>query len=312
MNRALIFPINMALFVLCCFLAGRMIAAVTGEVLAPEATASLALAPVPPLVDRSWDARQIIITRNAFNASTLTPTAALPTEEEEYAKTKLPLRLLGTAAHEEATYSWAAIEDLETREHHVVRVGERLKGRADVLRIERRRIVLQNGARREELALEGDEGKKTRRPSSRAAARRPSSRAPRGARAARPPRTRSAAVTNPRVERLGENRFAVDRQEMQNLAANPAALLSSNQARILPKYENGQMVGLQVNAIQAGSVWQQIGVRDGDTITEFNGVQISGQEGGQALLQQLSSADEIAVKVLGRDGQERVVNGQLQ
>ena len=90
MNRALIFPINMALFVLCCFLAGRMIAAVTGEVLAPQAAASLPLAASAPEIDRSWDARQIIITRNAFNASTLTPTAALPTAEEEYAKTKPP------------------------------------------------------------------------------------------------------------------------------------------------------------------------------------------------------------------------------
>ena len=63
---------------------------------------------------------------------------------------------------------------------------------------------------------------------------------------------------------------------MDSVANNPAALFS--QARILPKYENGQMVGVQVNAIKAGSLFQQIGLQDGDTITEFNGIQVTGQQ----------------------------------
>ena len=124
---------------------------------------------------------------------------------------------------------------------------------APLLRIERRRIVLQNGSRREELALEQDEGKATR-------ARGRTQRRPRAARATRPPRAARAArptppraAARPQVERLAENRFAVTRSDVQNLASNPSSLLNSSQGRILPKYENGQMVGFQVNAIRPGS-----------------------------------------------------------
>lgn len=297
MSRALVMGINLALVVLCCFLAARMIAAVSGELLAPEAAPPASLAAVAPTVDRSWEARQIIITRNPFNASTLAPKAALPDEDEEYAKTKLPLRLLGTAAHEEPSLSWAAVEDKESREHMVVKVGQRLKNRADVLRIERRRIVLQNGARREELALEDDGSSKARKPARRTARRRSRPRA-------------SRPAVNPRVQQLAENRFAVERQDVDAVANNPAALFS--QARILPKYEDGQMVGVQVNAIKAGSLFQQIGLQDGDTITEFNGIQVTGQQESTQVLQQLSSSQQFDVTVTGRDGQTRSLQYEIR
>ncbi|MBW2240524.1 MAG: hypothetical protein JRH01_00935 [Deltaproteobacteria bacterium] len=295
MSRTLILVANIVLVATCCFLAARVIAAVSGSMLVPEAGAALSQPlPVPP-TDRSWDARQIIISRNPFNASTLAPAAEPPDEEEEYAKTKLPLRLLGTAAHESTSLSWAAVEDLEARSHMVVRVGDRLKGRADVLRIERRRIVLQNGARREELALEGEgEGKSPRRRTARARPR------PR-------PRARSRS---PRVERLAENRFAVERSDVNEVANNPAALFS--QARILPKYENGQMVGVQLNAIKAGSLFQEIGIQDGDTITEFNGIRVTGQQESAQVLSELTSAQTFAVTVKGRDGQIRQLEYEIR
>ncbi len=293
MSRTLILVVNVALVAACCFLAARMIAAVSGSILAPEAGAVLSQPLPSEPVDRSWDARQIIIGRNPFNASTLAPAAAPPTEEEEYAKTKLPLRLLGTAAHESTALSWAAVEDLEARSHQVVRVGDRLKGRADVLRIERRRIVLQNGARREELALEGEnEGKPPQR---------------KVARARKRPRARSRT---PRVERLAENRFAVERNDVNQVANNPTALFS--QARILPKYEDGQMVGVQLNAIKPGSVFEEIGIQDGDTITEFNGIQVTGQQESAQVLSELMSTQAFEVTVKGRDGQIRQLEYEIR
>ncbi len=294
MSRALILGINVALVAACCFFAARVIAAVSGSVLEPAAGAAhVQPIPIPP-TDRSWDARQIIISRNPFNASTLAPTAPPPTEEEKYAKTKLPLELLGTAAHEDTALSWAAVEDLETRTHLVVRVGDRLKGRADVLRIERRRIVLQNGPRREELALKEENGGKSTRPARRTARARP----------------RARPARNPQVEQLAENRFAVERQDVNSVANNPAALFS--QARILPKYENGQMVGVQLNAIKAGSLFQQIGIQDGDTITEFNGIQVTGQQESAQVLSELSTSQQFSVTVTGRDGQVRQLQYEIR
>jgi general secretion pathway protein C len=106
-----------------------------------------------------------------------------------------------------------------------------------------------------------------------------------------------------RVQRLAENRFGVSGEDVRSLANNPAALFS--QARILPKYEEGQMVGVQLNAIQSGSLFEQIGIQNGDTITEFNGINITSQQDSAAVLRQLTEANEFNVTVTGADGQPR-------
>ena len=284
MKRVLILTANAALVILCCVLASGIIVEVSAAVLEPdvaEADARAAAATVPP---RDRADRQIVLTRNLFNVSTLSPDP-VAAEEDEYEKTKLPLRLLGTAAAADRALSWAAIEDLETKQHLVVRLEQEIKGGARVLKIERRRIVLQNGGRREELALEGETGAPAPPP-------------------ATAQRTRPQARGN--LERLAQNRFAVDKSEVQNLATNPSALFS--QARILPKYEGGQMIGVQVSAIKPGSLFEQAGLQNGETITEINGQPVSGPEGAPQLFQKLTQGGDIRLGVQGENGTRRDID----
>jgi general secretion pathway protein C len=197
--------------------------------------------------------------------------------------------------------SWAAVEDLETRKHIVVRPQDLLRDQATVLRIERRRIVLQNGSRREELALDEEESP------------------PRGrqtARAAPPPRAvRSTPTPGPdgsiaaRVRQLAENRFQVARSDVEAAARNPAALFS--QARIMPRYEAGRMTGVQLNAIKPGSLFEQIGIQSGDTITQFNGIEINSPEESAQLMRELSEAQQFNVVVQGSDGRQRTLTYEL-
>lgn len=282
MNRTWILAANGALLVLCCFLAAQILATVAGEVLAPE-TASVAAPPPGDVVAaRTWQDRQVILERNLFNASTLAPQGAALAADERYEETKLPLELLGTVAAGNPAFAWAAVLDREVRAHQVVRVGDRLKETAEVIRIDRRRIILENQGRREELSLaEEGEGPRT-------AARRP------------PPRRRVASSRGA-VEQLGRNRFALDDQSVDSMASNPAALFS--QARILPKYEDGQMVGVQLNAIKPGSLFEEIGIQDGDVINEINGIRVTGQQESAQVLRELTEASEFNVTVTGADGQ---------
>jgi general secretion pathway protein C len=276
MKRVLILTANTALVVLSCYLASGIVTGIVAALLEPDAanaSPSRASAVDSP---RDRADRQIILTRNLFNVSTLAP-SGVEALSEEYEDTKLPLRLLGTAAAVDTALSWAAIEDLETKQHLVVRVEQEVKGGARVLEIERRRIVLLNNGRKEQLGLEGDEvAAATPRPAS----RRPNARG--------------------NLERLAENRFAVDRSEVQNLATNPSALFS--QARILPKYEGGQMVGVQVSAIKPGSLFEQAGLENGDTITEINGQPVNGPEGAPQLFQKLTQGGDIRLGVKRTDG----------
>ncbi len=306
MNRMTIRIVNGALVVLCCFLAARTIATVTGEALAPPSEMGAVIPAGIAAPPQSWEERQKILDRNLFRSQEDPDAAQALAQQEDYEETQLPLRLLGTAAAGDPALARAAVEDLETRTHQVVQVGDVLKDRAQVIRIERRRLVLQNGPRREELSLADEEGDTNPRPV-----------ALRGARPSRTPVTpdrRSlaarAAARAAEIQRLGENRFALPRSDVESVANNPAALFS--QARILPKYEEGEMVGVQLNAIKPGSIFEQIGIENGDTITEFNGIQVTGQQESAEVLRELTQATQFDVTVTGQNGQTRQLRYEIR
>lgn len=286
MKRPWITALNVVLGAGAVLLLGFSIANLAEGFLTEQEAAAVAPPPAPPASARDWANRARIIDRNLFNVSTLAPSEDVE-KAESYEKSRLPLRLLGTASAGEA--SWAAVEDLETRKHLVARVGGPLKG-ATVLRIDRCRIVLQNAGRREELSLETPAGCFDG--------------APRSSGAQAPLATaRGRGGVQAAVQRLGENRFAVPRAAVENAAANPAALFS--QARILPRYDQGKMVGVQLNAIRPGSLFAQVGIQDGDTVTQVNGVTVATPEDSQRVLEQFASGGALSVTVTGRDGQVR-------
>lgn len=305
LNRIVLWSVNAVLVVLCCWIAGGLLADVVAELAVPPPALVAGEPPPAPPAARTWQQRQAILDRNLFKASTATPDAEAIAED--LAATKLPLRLLGTAASGDARRSWAAVEDLEKRQHLVVRVADRLQGKAEVVRIERRRIVLRNGGRLEELAL--DEGETTQAGAARVGSAGDSGRYGRPERRA----AMQAAGANSaaeRVQRLAENRFGVTREDVETVANNPAALFS--QARILPKYDEGKMVGVQLNAIKPGSLFEQIGIREGDTITELNGIQITSQQDSATVLRELTSANAFNVTVSGSDGAVRQLSYEVQ
>jgi general secretion pathway protein C len=299
MARIIVWIANLTLGVLCCYLVASLILQVIDAALMPAPAAQVAATAPPVRNARGAPDSQVILARNLFNASVLAPPAAAPApEDEDLDATKLPLKLLGTAAAGDPNLSWAAVEDLETRKHSVVRPQDRLREQATVIRVERRRLVLQNGSRREELALEQQETA----PKPRAAARSAS---------VAPPAAmgRPDANAGARIRRLAENRFQVARADVETAARNPAALFS--QARIMPRYEAGQMTGVQLNAIKPGSLFEQIGIASGDTIKQFNGIQINSPEESAQLMRELSEARQFNVVVQGSDGRERTLTYEL-
>jgi len=95
------------------------------------------------------------------------------------------------------------------------------------------------------------------------------------------------------VEELG-------REEVDEILRNPTNLFS--QARILPKYEEGEMVGLQINAIKPGSLFEQLGLESGDVITSLNGIAIDSPQESPKILTELAEAPTITTDVLKPDG----------
>lgn len=296
MSRFVIWIINGALFVLCCFLTASLVNGWVGEWLSAAPLEAPAPVVATARTGRDWSDRKPILDRNLFQVSTLLPdeppVAEPADEEEKLAATRLPLKLLGTVAASDPKAAWAAVEDTSKRARIVVRPQDKLLDKATVVRIERRRIVLENGGKREELALdeEGAAAAPVRVASRRAAAAVPD---PRG-----------------RVQQLSSDSFQVQREQVDEAMRNPAELFS--QARILPKYENGQMTGVQLNSIQPGSLFAEIGIRDGDVITQVNGIVVASPQDSAALLQELTQSNQFEVTVMGSDGQPRTLNYVVQ
>jgi len=296
MKRPWITALNWLLGGGAILLLGFSVAQIVDALMTEAITSQSRGAPAPPPPARTWADVASIIDRNLFNASTLAPTAI--EQSESYEKSRLPLKLLATLASGES--SWASFEDTGSRQHYVARVNAPVcrasqfvacsYGGVILQRVERCRVVLQNQGRREELVLEGAAACKEGGVGvARASAPPPAVARGRGVRA--------------QVERLAENRFAVPREEVESAAQNPAALYS--QARILPRYAEGKMIGVQLNAIRPGSLFAQVGIQDGDTVTQVNGVTVATPEDGQRLLQEFSEGGELRVTVQGRDGQVR-------
>ena len=287
---------NVALFTLACFLAADTANAILGSALIPAPTEAVVASAPPAAQNRPSSARQAIIDRNLFK-SAVTAAVAIFDEPEDLEKTRLPLTLLGTAASADPSLAWAAIEDRDKRETIVVGVGQLIKGNATVQRIERRRVVLlENGSPRE-LTLD-DETIGTART------------------AARTPRGRTQARATPRngrgaaqVRRLAKARYEVPKKDAEELIRNPTNLFS--QARILPKYEDGQMQGVQLNAIKEGSLFEEVGLTNGDVIRELNGISIDSPEESARLLQEFSQANEFVAEVQGADGQTRTITFEM-
>jgi general secretion pathway protein C len=271
---------NVILFVTACFLAAETANAIFASLLAPPGEQAAPRAEPAPAEAKTWAQRQVILDRNLFHSSTREVALAPVEPIEELEPTKLPLDLLGTAAADDPALAWAAINDRETRDTLIAGIGDVLKERATVARIERRRVLLLGDGVHRELTF-GDE--------------------------APPPKPvrRAARTPTRKSRRSGLSRVSIPRRDVEAALKNPGDLLS--QARFLPKQEEGELIGIEVGAIKPGSVLEDVGLENGDLITEFNGVPIDSPEQSGRLIQELGDASEISLVVEDANGETRTI-----
>jgi general secretion pathway protein C len=268
---------NAILFVIACLLGADTANAIFAAVLLPPAEHQAEATGEQPVRESTWDDRQVILDRNVFQSSTLAPPIEATGGLEDLEATKLALTLLGTAASEDPRLAWAAIQDRDARATLIVGVGQSIQGKATVVRVERQRVVLLEGGTHRELAF--DEEDLTPRLAAAAPAQTAADRA--------------AARRAARLQRLSESTFEIPQADAQELANNPAQILTD--ARWLPKYEDGQMKGVQVSQIKPGSMLEQAGLQEGDLITGVNGLAIDSPEQSPNLMNELSSGKPIVI-----------------
>jgi general secretion pathway protein C len=278
---------NTVLFALCCFLVANTANAIIAALLSqsPARAVELGLRSGPQ--SRTWNDRQKIIQRNLFHSAKLsaaTNTPAAPTDEE-LKETELPLKLWGTIATTDPALSWASIEDTGKKVTAAVRVGDTIQS-ATIVRIERRRVVLLENGNRRSLSLDDEDDAVSNMLAS--------------ARRLKPPTRKTSSRASRRKSAKEARKRAAEKTEAPE--GNPSSLYS--QARIVPKIdpETNVVTGLQLNAIQAGSVFEEAGIQDGEVITEIAGAPVSDMGDSTKIMSALTDPDEVEVVTVDADG----------
>jgi hypothetical protein len=103
---------------------------------------------------------------------------------------------------------------------------------------------------------------------------------------------------DPRVRRVADNRFEVDRAVVDEMLSNPMAARGS--ARVFPAVENGRPVGFRVSNLRGSSVLSKMGLEDGDQVRAVNGYTLDSPDHALEAYSKLRDAKQFQVAVLRR------------
>src|SRR6266481_1479061 len=97
------------------------------------------------------------------------------------------------------------------------------------------------------------------------------------------------------LKKLGPGRFEANRAEVANTMQNPAQLFA--QMRALPYFVNGKTDGFSISNVAAGSVFEQLGLQNGDLLTEIDGKPVTNPMQAMGLMTAVQTASSIDLTI---------------
>ena len=113
------------------------------------------------------------------------------------------------------------------------------------------------------------------------------------------------AVPGSGIRKVGEGKFMVDQREIASSTENLSQMLT--QARALPYVEAGKTVGFRISEIVPGSIYEKIGLLNGDVVQRVNSQDVDDPGKFFQLYQGLKDEKRISVDLL-RNGQRQSLN----
>ncbi|MFI5394513.1 MAG: type II secretion system protein GspC [Candidatus Binatia bacterium] len=214
-----------------------------------------------------------IHTRDIFNSAK--PEPEKPPEPPK--PTELKLKLWGVAVRTDGG-SHCIIEDLTTHKQDVYGIKDKVPGNATVKSVEWDRVILDRAGQDEILELAQGQGAPPR---------------PVPAVAAAAP---SAQTGNPHIRKVSDTQYSIDRSEVDSALDNMSQLFT--QIRAVPHFEGGQSTGFRLFAIRQNSLFDSIGLRNGDIIQSINGTEINDPQRALGLINELRNASDLTVSIL--------------
>lgn len=111
------------------------------------------------------------------------------------------------------------------------------------------------------------------------------------------------------VQKLSNSKYMVDQKEVLASTENMSQILT--QARALPYLEQGKTVGFRLSEIVPGSIYDKIGLQNGDVIQKVNSQDVDDPAKFFQLYQGLKNERSITIDVM-RGGQRQTLNYEIR
>lgn len=213
----------------------------------------------------------VILDRNIFNS------AHNPLEGEEGVEVAVAssnFKLWGTIAWTPER-SVAIIEDSSTKKVDVYKVGDKIGG-YEVKKIERARVYLVSGGREEVIELPNITKASSFTPPSGGSGQ-------------------LAALSTEGIKQQG-NKFEVPSEFVDKVMGDMSQLMRG--AKFIPHFKDGKVEGFKVFGIRKGSLYEQIGLKNGDIVQRVNGVELTGPEQALQVFEMLRNESQITVDII--------------
>jgi general secretion pathway protein C len=295
--------VNLVLLAFGAYWGARTVNSAVAAKLVPPLDVRLNPPPPPPEKEprRASSYYSIITSRDIFN-STKPQTEAPPAETPK--PTELRLKLWGVVVHDDGS-SYCVIEDLTTRQQQLYRVSDTVASVATVKAVEWDKVVLERDGRDEILELEKPVTTTTANlaanvqnapvPVNRAA-RRARNAGPGGVERPGAPPGGEAPQDSGTIKMVGEGQYEIDRAELDSALDNMNQLIT--QVRAVPHFQGGESTGFRLFAIRQNSIFDRIGLRNGDIIKRVNGTDVSDASRALGLFQNLRNERQVVVELV--------------
>jgi len=209
---------------------------------------------------------RVISERNLFG-STDKESSEIKFDVDDLEPTKLKLVLLGTVCSN-SNFGFAVIEDTDKRKQELFRAGD-IVASAEVIKILKGKVILRVDGRDEILLIkESGAGEEVYK----------------------------KPVSSPK------DKITVSKADIDDAFKNMSQMLT--QVRIRPYFSAGKPDGFMVSRIKQGSIFQKMGLKNGDVIQGVNDSPIGSADDMLGLYKGLQSGSEITLNIKRRGKQE--------
>ncbi len=200
----------------------------------------------------------VINRRNIFGAKPKTKGPA----PEKPRTGSLDVRLVATSVGDGST-PFAIIEENKKKEQEIFELNEEVFGQARLVAVLESSVKLDRNGKIEILELTEGEN------------------------------TGSASGSTGEITAVDDNQteFSIPEAELENALGNLPQLLS--QARAVPYFRNGKSIGMRLFAIRRGSMYEKLGLKNGDILKAVNGNSMSDPAQALKLFEQLKNERNI-------------------